>query len=100
MRTVRIYSGLSSSGLFFDQDWQPRLIAFLKYFLLMRETDQRTSSVSSIARRTAEKSTSPVDRNECFYHGFSSVKYVHFFPLKYADSEAKRCIFGGSNQQK
>jgi len=25
-------------------------------------------------------------------------KYVQFFSRKYADTEAKRCIFGGSNQ--
>jgi hypothetical protein len=29
-----------------------------------------------------------------------SEKYVHFFHLKDAVSEAKKCIFGGSNQQK
>jgi hypothetical protein len=31
---------------------------------------------------------------------FAKGKYVYFFQGKDANTEAKRCIFGGSNQQK
>jgi hypothetical protein len=41
-----------------------------------------------------------VTQQGSFAQLFPRKKYVHFFHLKHAVSEAKKCIFGGSNQQK
>lgn len=73
---------------------------FTRNFPAPRRVDRGDVFCNAEDIKTNQKPLLIQEKKQPLPNRFDTAKYVHFFRAKNADTEAKRCIFGGSNQQK